>query len=95
LPVGARRIRNEIDERGAYAFVAGRLGICDVAGNVLKREGLRLQARNGSIESVEDTHNIVSKFDPDGPPLSKALTAIEGEHRKRCAKLKTAIISVA
>jgi len=71
LPVRGRRIRNQIDEGGAYAFVTRGLGIRDVAGDILEREGLRLQTRHGSIESIEDTHNIVSKFDPCGQPICK------------------------
>jgi hypothetical protein len=41
----------------------------DVAGDVLEGEGLRLQTRNGSIESIKDTHSVISKFDPDGLPI--------------------------
>jgi hypothetical protein len=69
LPVRRRRIRNEVDETGAYALVTGGLRVRDVAGDILEREGLRLQTRNGSIESIKDTHSVVSKFDPDGPPI--------------------------
>ena len=69
LPVRRRRIRNEVDKTGAYALVTGGLRVRDVAGDVLEGEGLRLQTRNGSIESIKDTHSIVSKFDPDGPPI--------------------------
>ena len=86
LPVRCRRIRNKIDEIAAYAFVTGGLRIRDIAGNVLEREGLRLQTRHGSIESIEDTHNIVSKFDPCGQPICKTMAAIERESRKRYAK---------
>jgi hypothetical protein len=39
---------------------------------------LRLNATNRGIESIEDTHNIVSKFDPRGLPNCKTMTAIEG-----------------
>jgi hypothetical protein len=39
---------------------------------------LRLKATNRGIESIEDTHNIVSKFDPRGLPNCKTMTAIEG-----------------
>jgi hypothetical protein len=48
---------------------------------------LRLQAANRGIESIEDTHNIVSKFDPGGQPIGKPMTALEGDCRKRCASI--------
>ena len=60
LPVRCGCLRDKIDEAGAYALVSGGLRVGDVAGDVLERKGLRLQTRHRSIESIEDTHNIVS-----------------------------------
>ena len=42
-----------------------------------KRERLSLQAAHRGIERVEDTHNIVSTFDPGGQPAFTAMAVIE------------------
>ena len=71
LPARVSCVRDEILEAGIDALVADGRGVRDVAGNVLQREGLRLQAAHRGIERVEDTHNIVSTFDPGGQPAAK------------------------
>ena len=76
---GVGRVRDEILEAGVDALVADGRGVRDVAGDVLQREGLRLQAAHRSIERVEDTHNIVSTFDPGGQPVCNAMAVIEGD----------------
>ena len=93
--LGVVAVRDQILEAGVDALVARGRGVRDVAGNVLQREGLRLQAANRSIECVEDTHNIVSTFDPGGQPVCIAMAAIEGDCRKRYANMKNHLISMA
>jgi len=51
---------------------------------------LSLQAAHRGIERVEDTHNIVSTFDPGGQPALR-----HGRHRKRHRKRRAKIKSAA
>jgi hypothetical protein len=48
---------DEVLERRGRALEPDGLRVGDVAGDVLQREGLRLQTRNRSGERVEDTHD--------------------------------------
>src|SRR6202012_3645838 len=65
---GRRRcLGNEILEAGIDPLVTDGGGIRYVARDVLQCEGLSLQTANRSRERVEDTHNVVSTFDPDSP----------------------------
>ncbi len=93
LAARRRCVGNEILEAGADALVAGGRGVRDVARDVLEREGLRLQAADGSVQCVKDTHDIVSKFDPGGQPIRKTRAAIAGEIRKGYAKPENPFIS--
>ncbi len=90
-----RRLGNEILEAGIDALVADGRGIRDVAGDVLQRVGLRLQAAHRGIERIEDTHNIVSTFDSSGRPALPGRGRRRRRHRKRCAKNKSRAISAA
>ena len=85
--IGQPGRRNEIEKTGVDALERRGLRVGDVAGNVFQCVRLRAQAADGGRESAEDTHDIFSKFDPGGPPVCKPMAAIEGECRKRCAKL--------
>jgi hypothetical protein len=40
---------------------------------------LRLQAGHRGIERIEDTHNIVSTFDPCDLPANPRMAIIEGD----------------
>jgi len=48
---------DQILEGGVDPLVAGSRGVRDIAGNVLQREGLRLDAAYRGVQRVEDTHN--------------------------------------
>src|SRR5438552_1263354 len=77
-------VRDQIEEAGVDPLEGGGLRVGDVAGNVFQRIGLRAQARNGRGESAEDTHDIFSKFDPGGSPVSE-------EPRPRREKMSQAL----
>ena len=66
---GGAGIGNQVEEAGVDPLERGGLRVRDVAGDVFQRIGVRPQARNGRGESAEDTHYIVSNFDPGGPPV--------------------------
>ena len=88
---GVGGVRDQILEGGVDALVAGGRGVRDVAGNVLQREGLRLQAADRGVQCVEDTHNIVSTFDPAAS--HRPWPQFAGDCRKRYAKMENRVIS--
>ena len=55
--VAIRQFRDEVDEARVETLEAGRLRVGDVAGDVLKREGLRSHAGDGGGEGAENSHN--------------------------------------
>jgi hypothetical protein len=79
LPIGRRGGGDEILETGADALLANGRGIRDIAGDVLQREGLSLQAANRGVKRVEDTHNVVSTFDSTGQGALPGMAVIEGD----------------
>ena len=55
---------------GVDALERRGLRVGDVARDVFQRVGLRAEAADRRRKSAEDTHDIFSKFDPGGSPVS-------------------------
>ena len=84
---GAGSLRNEIKERGIDALERRGLRVGDVTRDVFQRVGVSAKAADRGGESAEDTHDIFSKFDPGGSPVSENPGRVGRTCRKRRAKL--------
>ena len=72
-------LRNEIEEGGVDALERRGLRVGDVARDVFQRVGVGAEAADRGRKSAEDTHDIFSKFDPGGSPVSGNSEAASGE----------------